>query len=71
MGEYELNDQVIKERKSILEIRGEVRDRGGQVSVAARGKYLIFSGEKNRETSLMVDFIGCSQDVWERYLKNP
>ncbi len=70
-GEYELIAQVKNEKKRIVEVEGEVRDKGGQIYAAAWGKYLIFTGEKNRETIPLQDFTGCSEEVRERYLKNP
>lgn len=68
--EFELTAQVKNEKRRIVEVEGEVRDKGGQVYVASWGKYLIFSGEKNRETISLLDFTGCSQEVRHRYLKN-
>jgi uncharacterized protein (TIGR00369 family) len=67
--EFELTAQVRNEKRRIVEVEGEVRDKGGQVYVAAWGKYLIFSGEKNRETIPLLDFTGCSDEVKRRYLK--
>ena len=69
--EFELTARVKSEKKRIVEVEGEVRDKGGEVYAAAWGKYLIFSGEKNRETMPLLDFTGCSEEVKERYLKNP
>ena len=68
--EYELTAQVIKEKKRIVEVEGEVRDKGGKIYAAAWGKYLIFSGEKNRETIPLLDFNGCSEEVRGRYVKD-
>ena len=70
-GEFELTARVKNEKKRIVEVEGEVRDKGGQIYAAAWGKYLIFTGEKNRETIPLLDFTGCSEEVRERYLKNP
>jgi uncharacterized protein (TIGR00369 family) len=69
-GEFELTARVKREKKRIVEVEGEVRDKGGEVYAAAWGKYLIFTGEKNRETMPLLDFTGCSEEVKERYLKN-
>ena len=68
-GEYELTAQVKNEKKRIVEVEGEVRDKGGQIYAAAWGKYLIFTGEKNRETIPLQDFTGCGEAVKRRYLK--
>jgi len=70
-GEYELTARVKNEKKRIVEVEGEVRDKGGQIYAAAWGKYLIFTGEKNRETIPLLDFTGCSEEVREQYLRNP
>jgi acyl-coenzyme A thioesterase PaaI-like protein len=70
-GEFELTAQVKGEKKRIVEVEGEVRDKGGQVYAAAWGKYLMFSAEKNRETIPLLDFEGCSEEVKERYVKGP
>lgn len=67
--EYELTGKVIKEKKRIVEVEGEVRDKRGQIYSAAWGKYLIFAEEKNRETMQLLDFRGCSDEVKGRYLK--
>jgi len=67
--EFELTGRVKNEKKRIVEVEGEVRDKGGQVYAAAWGKYLTFSGEKNRETIPFLDFTGCSDEVKRRYLK--
>jgi uncharacterized protein (TIGR00369 family) len=69
--EYELTARVIKERKRVVEVEGEVRDKGGGIYAAAWGRYLIFSAEKNRQTIPLLDFTGCSKEVKERYMKNP
>ena len=69
-GEFELTARVKREKKRIVEVEGEVRDKEGGVYAAAWGKYLIFTGEKNRETMPLLDFTGCSEEVKERYLKN-
>ena len=69
--EFELTAQVKGEKKRIVEVEGEVRDKGGQVYAAAWGKYLMFSAEKNRETIPLLDFEGCSEEVRERYVKSP
>jgi len=62
---------VKAEKKRIVEVEGEVRDREGHVYAAAWGKYLIFSGQKNRDTIPLLDFTGCSEQVRERYVKSP
>lgn len=67
--EYELTAKVIKEKRRIVEVEGEVRDKGGQVYASAWGKYLIFSGAKNQESIPLLDFRGCSEKVREKYLK--
>ncbi len=67
--EFELTAQVKVEKKRIVEVEGEVRDKEGQVYAAAWGKYLIFSSQKNRETIPLLDFTGCSEEVRERYSK--
>ena len=67
--EYELTAKVIKEKRRIVEVEGEVRDKGGQVYASAWGKYLIFSGAKNQESIPLLDFKGCSEGVREKYLK--
>ena len=69
--EYELIAKVIGEKRRIVEVEGEVRDRGGGIYAAAWGKYLIFSGEKNQETIPLLDFKGCSEEVRRRYVKDP
>jgi uncharacterized protein (TIGR00369 family) len=69
--EYELIARVVREKRRILEVEGEVRDKEGQIYAAARGKYLMFTDEKNRETMQLLDFKGCSDQVKERYLKGP
>lgn len=69
-GEFELTARVKREKKRIVEVEGEVRDKEGGIYAAAWGKYLIFTGEKNRETMPLLDFTGCSEEVKERYLKN-
>ena len=66
--EYELTAKVIKEKRRIVEVEGEVRDNGGQIYASAWGKYLIFSGAKNQETIPLLDFKGCSEEVKARYL---
>jgi uncharacterized protein (TIGR00369 family) len=68
--EYEVTAKVIREKRRIVEVEGEVRDKGGRVYSAAWGKYLIFSGTKNRETIPLLDFKGCSDEVKGRYLKD-
>lgn len=68
--EYELTAKVIKEKKRIVEVEGEVRDKRGQIYSAAWGKYLIFADGKNRETMQLLDFRGCSDRVKGRYLKD-
>lgn len=67
--EYELTAKVIKEKKRIVEVEGEVRDKRGQTYSAAWGKYLIFADEKDRETMRLLDFGGCSHEMKGRYLK--
>ncbi len=67
--EYELTAKVIKEKRRIVEVEGEVRDKEGQIFATAWGKYLIFSGAKNQETIPLLDFKGCSEEVREKYLK--
>jgi uncharacterized protein (TIGR00369 family) len=67
--EYELIAKVIGEKRRIVEVEAEVRDKGGGIYAAAWGKYLIFSGEKNQETILLLDFKNCSEEVRGRYLK--
>ena len=69
--EFELTAHVKAEKKRIVEVEGEVRDREGHVYAAAWGKYLIFSGQKNRDTIPLLDFTGCSEQVRERYVKSP
>ena len=66
--EYELIAKVIGEKRRIVEVEGEVRDKGGQVYASAWGKYLIFSGEY-QECIPLLDFKGCSEGVREKYLK--
>lgn len=68
--DFELIARVKNEKKRIVEVEGEVQDKGGQVYAAAWGKYLTFSGEKNRATIPSLDFTGCNEEVRERYLKN-
>ncbi|UCD71062.1 MAG: PaaI family thioesterase [Syntrophobacterales bacterium] len=68
--EYELTAQVVKQKKRIVEVEGEVRDKTGQVYAAAWGKYLLYSGAKKRETMQVLDFKGCSEEVRGRYVKN-
>lgn len=67
--EYELTAKVVREKRRIVEVEGEVRDKGGQVYASAWGKYLIFSGAKNQESIPLLDFKGCSEEVREKYLK--
>ena len=67
--EYELIAKVIGEKRRIVEVEAEVRDKGGGIYAAAWGKYLIFSGEKNQETIPLLDFKNCSEEVRGRYLK--
>ena len=67
--EYELTAKVIKEQRRIVEVEGEVGDKGGQVYASAWGKYLILSGKKNQESIPLLDFRGCSEEVREKYLK--
>lgn len=68
--EYELTAKVIREKRRIVEVEGEVRDKRGQVYSAAWGKYLIFAEEKNREAMELLDFRGCSDEVKGKYLKD-
>ncbi len=70
-GELELTGRVKGQKKRIMEVEGEVRDKEGKVYATAWGKYLILTDEKNREAMPLLDFTGCSEEVKERYLKNP
>jgi uncharacterized protein (TIGR00369 family) len=68
--EYELTAKVIREKRRIVEVEGEVRDKRGRIYSAAWGKYLIFADEKNREAMELLDFSGCSDEVKGKYLKD-
>ncbi len=68
--EYEITAKVISEKRRVIEVEGEVRDKSGTIYSTARGKYLIFADEKNQETMELLDFRGCSDRVKARYLED-